>query len=45
MADESVEFLESQVAALEDRVAKLEEAIQPANLAAAIAKRQRDLSV
>jgi phage shock protein A len=45
MAEESVEELRVKVRALEERVAKLEDDVRPANLAAAVARRQRDLGV
>lgn len=43
MAEESVELLQAEVRALEERVSKLEDAVKPANLAASVARRQRDL--
>jgi phage shock protein A len=45
MAEESVESLRAQVRALEERVSKLEEDVKSENLAAAVARRQRDLGV
>jgi len=45
MTEESVEELRAKVRELEDRVAKLEEDVKPANLADAVARRQRALSV
>lgn len=45
MAEESTESLQAQIRTLEGRIEALEEAVKPENISAAIAKRQRNLSV
>ncbi|MGY4543241.1 hypothetical protein ACVWY0_003174 [Arthrobacter sp. UYNi723] len=45
MTQESTESLQAQIKVLEDRVKVLEEAVKPANLLAAIQKRQQSLAV
>ncbi len=45
MTEESTELLQAQVRLLEERVKVLEDAVKPENLSAAVAKRQRNLSV